>query len=154
MKKINKKKAITTVTGVAVLGVAVTALGNASELETLFNPSKFEKFQNQNRTEEYDYMAGEGDNVDLADKDKNGEQNSGDDQDQQVLQIKKEQQEDNKSTDTLGIVNENKTPEQNTDNAKKTGVELDNTRQNNNISNTNRSDTSGNKNRTYSSKKR
>ena len=71
----------------AVLGVAVTALGNASELETLFNPSKFEKFQNQNRTEEYDYMAGEGDNVDLADKDKNGEQNSGDDQDQQVLQI-------------------------------------------------------------------
>ena len=69
MKKINKKKAITTVTGVAVLGVAVTALGNASELETLFNPSKFEKFQNQNRTEEYDYMAGEGDNVDLADND-------------------------------------------------------------------------------------
>ena len=153
MKKINKKKAITTVTGVAVLGVAVTALGNASELETLFNPSKFEKFQNQNRTEEYDYMAGEGDNVDLADKDKNGEQNSGDDQDQQVLQIKKEQQEDNKSTDTLGIVNENKTPEQNTDNAKKTGVELDNTRQNNNTSNTNRSDTSGNKNRTDSSQK-
>ena len=148
MKKINKKKAITAVTGVAVLGVAVTALGNASELETLFNPSKFEKFQNQNRSAEYDYMAGEGDNVDLADKDKNSEQNSGDNQDQQALQIKEEKQEENKSADTLGIVNEDKMPEQNTDNAKKTGVELDNTGKNNNTSNTNRSNTSGNKNGT------
>ena len=45
MKKWMKKKTLTAVTGVAVLGAATAALGNASSLETIFNPDKFEKYE-------------------------------------------------------------------------------------------------------------
>lgn len=146
MKKFNRKKTITAVTGVAVLGVAVTALGNASELETIFNPSKFEKFQNQNKAEEYDYTAGEGDDVDLADKDKNGEDSSKE-KEQQALQIPEEQKEE-QTPDTLGIVDENQTPDTNPENTKKTGVEFTNTNRNNSTGNNseNRNNTGNNGN--------
>ena len=47
MKKNTKKKTLTAVTGATVIGVAVAALFNGSKLETVFNPDKFEKFDNK-----------------------------------------------------------------------------------------------------------
>ena len=46
MKKITKKKTLTAVTGATVIGVAAAALVNGSKLDSVFNPGKFEKFEN------------------------------------------------------------------------------------------------------------
>ena len=53
MKKITKKKTLTAVTGATVIGVAAAALVNGSKLESVFNPGKFEKFENNYKSEEY-----------------------------------------------------------------------------------------------------
>ena len=92
MKKSTKKKTLTVVTGVAVIGAATAALGNASSLESLFNPGKFEKYENRHRSKEYDYVAGKGGAAELADKDKNGEEGSEEKNDKQVLQVTEQEQ--------------------------------------------------------------
>lgn len=95
MKKWIKKKALTAVTGVAVAGVAAVSLGNASSLETLFNPGKFEKYENRHRSEEYDYVAGNDGDAELADKDKDGEEGSDKNEEKQVLQVTEQEETQN-----------------------------------------------------------
>ena len=65
MKKITKKKTLTAVTGATVIGVAA-ALVNGSKLESVFNPGKFEKFENNYKSEEYDYVSGDGEKTDIS----------------------------------------------------------------------------------------
>ena len=94
MNRNNKKKVITAVTGAAVLGVAATALGNASELETLFNPAKFEKYENRHKTTDYDYMAGNGEEIDLADENINDAEEEAGKNEQQAVQVQEETEEE------------------------------------------------------------
>lgn len=138
MKKSTKKKTLTVVTGAAVIGAATVALGNASSLESLFNPGKFEKYENRHRSEEYDYVSGEGGDAALADKNKDGEEGADENEDKQVLQVTEQEQRQNDEQDQaqeeesadLGIA------DQKADNASadrnKNAVELAPTTQNNN----------------------
>lgn len=77
MKKWMKKKILPTATGVVVLGVGVAVLSNATGLDNLFEPSDFEQFQNRYKADEYDYVAGDGENAELADQDQNSSDNAG-----------------------------------------------------------------------------
>lgn len=108
MKKWMGKKTLTALTSVAVAGVAAGTLLNALELDDLFQPQSFEKFENRHRSEDYDYVAGDGDDIDLADEEKDGGRDGGDTQ--QVLQVAKETEElqtETKPGDaTLGIAEE------------------------------------------------
>lgn len=131
MNRNNKKKVITAVTGAAVLGVAATALGNASELETLFNPAKFEKYENRHKTTDYDYTAGNGEDVDLADENINNAEEESGKNEQQAIQVQEETEEEDQeekqqpeTRDSLGIIDENQPAKEND---KKTGVEFTNT---------------------------
>lgn len=102
MKKSTKKKTITAVTGATVIGVAAAALVNGSKLESVFNPGKFEKFQNNYKAEDYDYVVGDGEDTDIAgDNKKNQEKSNGDDL--QVLQLKKQESGDVKDNESFGI---------------------------------------------------
>ena len=79
-EKITKKKTLTAVTGATVIGVAAAALVNGSKLDSVFNPGKFEKFENNYKSEEYDYVAGDGEETDIAgDNVKDKQKTSGDD---------------------------------------------------------------------------
>ena len=104
MKK-GKKKALTAATGAAVIGVAAAALVNGSKLESMFDPGKFEKFENRYKSEDYDYVAGNGEDMDLADQDKKSKNNSGGD-DKQLLKLNKQQENDTLSSD-VNLVDEN-----------------------------------------------
>lgn len=102
MKKITKKKTLTAVTGATVIGVAAAALVNGSKLDSVFNPGKFEKFENNYKSEEYDYVAGDGEETDIAgDNVKDKQKTSGDDL--QVLQLKKQENGDLKDNSSFGI---------------------------------------------------
>lgn len=79
-----KKKSVTVVTGAAVVGIAAGALANASVLQNLFEPGKFQKFEKQDENEDYDYVSGDGDDLDLADQD-NDSQSDGGKENQQYL---------------------------------------------------------------------
>ena len=79
-----KKKSVTVVTGAAVVGIAAGALANASVLQNLFEPGKFQKFEKQDANEDYDYVSGDGDDLDLADQD-NDSQSDGGKENQQYL---------------------------------------------------------------------
>lgn len=137
MKKWTKKKTLTAVTGAAVIGAATAALGNASSLETLFNPNKFEKYENRHRTDDYDYVAGNGGEAELANKDKNGNKGTDDSQKQQVLQVTEQEQSQNEQKKTkddtadLSIADQNSSSQ--SDKVNKNAVEVaktDNTRKN------------------------
>lgn len=111
MKKTTKKKTLTAVTGATVIGVAAAALVNGSKLESVFNPEKFQKFENNYSTDDYDYVAGDGEETDIAgDNSKNDEKSSGDDL--QVLQLKKQEEGDLQDTGSFGIADEGNTPEE------------------------------------------
>lgn len=103
MKKWMGKKTLTALTSVAVAGIAAGTLLNALELDDLFQPQSFEKFENRHRSEDYDYVAGDGDDIDLADEEKDGSRDGGDTQ--QVLQVAKETETKTGSA-TLGIADE------------------------------------------------
>ena len=77
MKKWMKKKILPTATGVLVLGVGVVVLSNATGLDNLFEPSDFEEFQNRYKSDKYNYVAGDGENAELADQDQNSSDNVG-----------------------------------------------------------------------------
>lgn len=79
-----KKKSVTVVTGAAVVGIAAGALANASVLKNLFEPGKFQKFEKQDANEDYDYVSGDGEDLDLADQD-NDSQGDGGEENQQYL---------------------------------------------------------------------
>ena len=101
-EKITKKKTLTAVTGATVIGVAAAALVNGSKLDSVFNPGKFEKFENNYKSEEYDYVAGDGEETDIAgDNVKDKQKTSGDDL--QVLQLKKQENGDLKDNSSFGI---------------------------------------------------
>ena len=72
MKKWMKSKLLTIITVIVVAGVGIGSLRNASKLESLFNPGKFKKFENRYHSDKYDYAAGDGENMNLADEDKEG----------------------------------------------------------------------------------
>lgn len=102
MKKDTKKKTLTAVTGATVIGVAAAALVNGSKLESVFNPGKFEKFQNNYKSEDYDYVAGDGEETDIAGDNKKDKEKKGGD-DLQVLQLKKQESGDLKDNESFGI---------------------------------------------------
>ena len=129
MKKWMKSKLLTIITVLVVAGVGAGSLLNASKLESLFNPGKFKKFENRYQSDNYDYAAGDGDDMNLADEDKEGK---GKDEDQQqVLPVS--EPEKKKGSNDLGIADNRKTAKTN----KKNGVEFTDT--NNNSSKNNRS---------------
>ena len=70
MDKRIKKRSLKVVAGAAVIGVAAVTLMNASGADILFKPENYERFTRQDRAEDYDYTAGSGEDIDLADKDK------------------------------------------------------------------------------------
>ena len=75
---------------------------NGSKLDSVFNPGKFEKFENNYKSEEYDYVAGDGEETDIAgDNVKDKQKTSGDDL--QVLQLKKQENGDLKDNSSFGI---------------------------------------------------
>lgn len=105
MKKWIKMNTLKVVTGAVVLGAAAGSILNASELGDLFQPENFERFQEKEQPQNYDYVAGDGEDVDLADENQNGEdQPSGDEQ--QVLQAETEQTE---AENSLKIAKKNDT---------------------------------------------
>lgn len=139
MKKWMKSKLLTIITVLVVAGVGAGSLLNASKLESLFNPGKFKKFENRYQADNYDYAAGDGDDMNLADEDKEGK---GKDEDQQqVLPVS--EPEKKKGANDLGIADNKSTTKSN----KKNGVEFNNSNgdssKNNNQSGTN---TNGRKN--------
>ena len=119
MKKWMKSKLLTIITVLVVAGVGAGSLMNASKLESLFNPGKFKKFENRYQSDNYDYAAGDGDDMNLADEDKDGK---GKDEDQlQVLPVS--EPETKKGSNDLGIADNQKTTKTN----KKNGVEFTDT---------------------------
>lgn len=137
MKKWMKKKTLTAVTGAAVIGAATVALGNASSLESLFNPGKFEKYENRHRSEEYDYVAGNDGDAELADKNKNGEEGSDENKEKQVLQVTEQEQTQNEKNQAseadsadLGIADQTK--DNSSADKNRNAVELAPTNKNNN----------------------
>lgn len=77
LRRQRKETIATVVTLLIVFSVGVVILLNASRLQGMFDPEKFDRFGNSNRGESYDSVAGNGLESDLADRDGNG--NSRDD---------------------------------------------------------------------------
>ena len=138
-KKWMQKGTIKIVTGVAVIGVAASALTNASALESIFEPKNFERFENRHQADSYDYTSGDGADSDLADKDLNSDQNSGEDE-QQVLQVKEDQVEQKPGNQNgLGLADGTTVP---SDSENRNGFEFSDTTQSG--SSTNGTGTDGN----------
>ncbi len=144
MKKWITGKVIKAATGLAVTTVAVGALANASVLESIFVPDKFSKFKNEQENEQYRYAAGDGDNIELADK--NGEQDktSGDNQ-QEINQINQENptNENNQADSVINVIDDNQT-EDNSENKIAGTVSLTDSDQNAKVSLTQGKNNSGN----------
>lgn len=118
MKKWMKNKLLTIITVVVVAGVGAGSLLNASKLESIFNPGKIKKFENRYHSDNYDYAAGDGEDMNLADEDKEGK--GKDEEQQQVLQVSKPQEK--KGENDLGIVDNSNNNTKKSD--KKNGVEF------------------------------
>lgn len=121
MKKWMKSKLLTIITVIVVTGVGAGSLLNASKLESMFNPGKLKKFENRYRSDNYDYAAGDGEDMNLADEDKEGEGKQ--EEQQQVLQVSKPQEK--KGENDLGIV-KNESNSKKSD--KKNGVQFTNSK--------------------------
>ena len=140
MKKWMKSKLLTIITVLVVAGVGAGSLLNASKLESLFNPGKFKKFENRYHSDNYDYAAGDGDDMNLADEDKEGK---GKDEDQQqVLPVS--EPEKKKGANDLGIADNKKTTKTN----KKNGVEFTDNKDNSSKNNSSKGTNSNNRNNT------
>jgi hypothetical protein len=77
MRKWGSKKHLTAAGVAAAIAVAAAVMSGASGVSGLFEPKNFSRFQNHKNSDEYDYVAGEGEDADLADQNKNGEDGSG-----------------------------------------------------------------------------
>ena len=77
---INKK----TVTGAAVMAVGAATIINASGLDSVFEPQDYRWFESTDDTDNYEYVAGDGGETDLADADRNSDNSSGTDDMQSV----------------------------------------------------------------------
>lgn len=140
MKKWMKSKLLTIITVLVVAGVGAGSLLNASKLESLFNPGKFKKFENRYQSDNYDYAAGDGDDMNLADQDKDGK---GKDEDQQqVLPVS--EPEKKKQSNDLGIADNKNTVKSN----KKNGVEFTDTNNNSSKNNSSNGTNSNSRNTT------
>lgn len=89
MDKWTEKRPLRVVAGAVVIGVAAVTLMNASGADVLFEPENYERFSRQDQGEEYDYTAGSGEDIDLADKDKNSHETTRK-KDQQLLALAEE----------------------------------------------------------------
>lgn len=98
MRKWGSKKHLTAAGVAAAIAVAAAVMSGASGVSGLFEPKNFSRFQNHKNSDEYDYVAGEGEDADLADQNKNGEDGSGNED--QLLTLAQEQLLED--TDTQG----------------------------------------------------
>lgn len=98
MRKWGSKKHLTAAGVAAAIAVAAAVMSGASGVSGLFEPKNFSRFQNHKNSDEYDYVAGEGEDADLADQNKNGEDCSGNED--QLLTLAQEQLLED--TDTQG----------------------------------------------------
>ena len=57
----------------ATIAVAAAVMSGASGVSGLFEPKNFSRFQNHNSKDEFDYIAGDGEDADLADQNKEGD---------------------------------------------------------------------------------
>ncbi len=91
------------VTGVLVIGAGVIVLLNASGLDSMFEPKDYEHFENPyEEGEDYDSVAGDGEESDLADENEDGEDDAGDDA-QKALQVA---EADPQEPDTAGLADD------------------------------------------------
>ena len=112
MKKwINKK----TLAGVAVIAVGAVTVASASKMETLFEPKNYKWFQNADKSQQYDYVSGDGTETDLADRDQNSNKNSGKNQQEVQLENTKrttlEDNTDQSRFNVLGIADNTGNPD-------------------------------------------
>ena len=77
---INKK----TITGAAVVAVGAATIANASGLDSVFEPQDYQWFESARNSDNYEYVAGDGGETDLADQDRNSDNGSGTDNMQSV----------------------------------------------------------------------
>lgn len=70
--------------GLLVVGAGTGTVLNATGLDNLFEPDNFKWFQDLGKKEAYDYVAGDGEETDLADQDRKSEDHSGNSEEQSV----------------------------------------------------------------------
>ena len=89
MRKWGNRKHLTAAGAAAAIAVVAAIMSRASGAGGMFEPKNFSRFQNHNNKDEYDYVAGEGEDADLADQNKNGDEGSG--KEDQLLTLAQEQ---------------------------------------------------------------
>ena len=88
-----KKHILPVATGAAVIGIGTAVITNASGLENLFEPDQFKRFENRYHADDYNYVAGDGEKTELADQDKDSQENSGSDNEQSILASERKDKE-------------------------------------------------------------
>lgn len=86
----NKNKLAAVLTGIGVTCAGAVALGSASSLEAVFNPNHFARFEDRYQPDAYDYVAGGGEDLDLADRSEKSDSQASQNE-QQVLEKKNDQ---------------------------------------------------------------
>lgn len=74
MKDWIKKRMAGILTGLVIVGAGTAVLANAKGISTLFQADRFRQFDDRYQAEDYDFVAGDGENMDLADKGADGEE--------------------------------------------------------------------------------
>ena len=101
-KNIKKSHLAALVTGVLVIGAGVIVLISASGLDSIFEPKDYERFNNQYEDgEDFDSVAGDGEESDLADENEDGDDNT--DDAQKALQVA---EADPEEPDTTGLADD------------------------------------------------
>ena len=83
----------------------MATIANASGLDNVFDAGNSKWFENMGKSDDYDYVAGDGEETDLADQDKNSDQNTGKDAGEQSVRLADQQDilnQDNGLLDTTG----------------------------------------------------
>lgn len=80
MRRWGNRKYLTAAGVAAAIAVAAAVMSGASGVSGLFEPKNFSRFQNHNSKDEFDYVAGDGQDADLADQNKNGDGSGDQDQ--------------------------------------------------------------------------
>lgn len=106
-REIRKSWLLAAVTGVSVVGMGIGALANASGMQSIFEPNDFGNFENQyDSGENYESVAGDGEESDLADENEDGE-DSTDKDTQKALQVAENDSENQDGTeDGLGMADD------------------------------------------------
>ena len=84
MDKWIEKRPLKIVAGAILIGAAAVTLINASGADVLFKPENYEHFTRQDHTEDFDYTAGSGEDINLADKDKDSHETAQEKEKQQL----------------------------------------------------------------------